>query len=300
MSDVMLEGRIVKALSGFYYVETAAGEFITCRARGKFRNDGTTPLVGDRVRVQITEPDTGVVQEILPRRNAFVRPPVANVDVIVILAAAVNPITSPFLIDRIAAISSWNNCETIICINKVDLDPGDTLYALYRKAGFLTLRTSAETGEGVDALCAALAGKTCAFVGNSGVGKSSLLNALSPGFTIKTAEVSEKLGRGRHTTRHIELYPLGGDTQIADTPGFSSFNTEQMELVIKEDLQYTFQEFRPYLDRCMFRDCMHLSEKGCAVLAAVQNGEISASRHESYVRLFNHAKAIKEWQIKKE
>jgi len=247
----------------------------------------------------MTADGKGVVETIYPRKNAFVRPPVANVDCMIILASAVNPITDPFLIDRITAIAETKDAACIICINKTDLHPGDDLFAIYTAAGFPTIRTSAVTGEGIETLRAAIQGKICAFVGNSGVGKSSMLNALEPGFTVKTAEVSEKLGRGRHTTRHVELFPLSSGAEVADTPGFSSFDIEKMELTGKETLQYAFGEFAPYLCRCEFRDCAHISERGCAVRKAMEEGEIQPTRHASYVRLYNQAKEIKSWERKK-
>lgn len=293
-----MDGVIIRALSGFYYVKNASGTVIECRARGRFRKTGESPLVGDRVTLSETEPGKGVVETIHPRKNAFVRPPVANIDCMILLASAVNPVTDPFLLDRITAIATAKDAECIICINKTDLNPGDELFRVYEAAGFQTIRTSAKTGEGIEALRTAIRGKVCAFVGNSGVGKSSILNALEPGFMVKVAEVSEKLGRGRHTTRHVELFPLGEDTQVADTPGFASFDIEKMDLTIKEELQYAFPDFAPYLGDCQFRDCAHISEKGCAVLHALQEGEIQPTRHESYARLYDAVKEIKSWERK--
>ena len=295
-----MDGTLIRALAGFYYVRLdEGGELLACRARGKFRKTGESPLVGDRVAVTRTEDGKGVVQTIYPRKNAFVRPPVANIDCMILLASGVNPITDPFLIDRITAIAETNGAESIICVNKTDLHPGDELFAIYTAAGFLTIRTSAVTGEGIDALRAAITGKICAFVGNSGVGKSSILNALEPGFTVKTAEVSEKLGRGRHTTRHVELFPLTCGAEVADTPGFSSFDIEKMELTVERELQYAFREFAPYIGHCEFRDCAHLTERGCAIFAAVREGKIQPTRHASYVRLYKQAKEIKPWERRK-
>ena len=249
-----MEGRIIKALSGYYYVDTGA-ELVTCRARGKFRLDGTSPLVGDRVRLDVSSDGTGSVREILPRRNYFIRPAVANIDLMVMLAAAVNPVTDPFLIDRVAAIAGNQNvpvvlcvnktdlidrvsalaahhsCDFLLCINKADLNSGDELFSIYSASGIPVLRTSAVTGEGLPELSERLAGRVCAFTGNSGVGKSSLLNALSPELSLLTGEVSQKLGRGRHTTRHVELFALPNGGYVADTPGFGSFDIEQMESI---------------------------------------------------------------------
>lgn len=291
-----MEGLIVKALSGFYYVQTGDG-IVECRARGKFRKEHMTPLVGDRVNIAM-EAGKGTVTEILPRRNSFIRPAVANLDALVVLASCVIPVTEPFLIDRITAIAGNQNVPVILCVNKCDLDEGTRLVKIYEHAGYRVIRTSAETGEGVDELHEAIAGGVVAFTGNSGVGKSSILNRLDPEFHIRVGEVSDKLGRGRHTTRHVELYRLSDGTYVADTPGFSSFDTEQMELVLKENLQYAFPDFAPYLGKCQFNDCAHLAEPGCRVLEAVESGEIEPSRHESYRRLYEKAKEIKVWELK--
>ena len=293
----MSEGVILKALSGFYYVDDGQ-RVVACRARGKHRHARLTPLVGDRVRFTPLEGDSGALDEIFPRKNEFYRPAVANIDLLVVVASQAVPVTDPFLIDRVAAIAAARGCETLICINKCDLEPGEELARIYEQAGFPTLRVSAETGEGMEALSRFLAGKVCAFTGNSGVGKSSILNALETGFSLATGEVSGKLGRGRHTTRHVELFRLSCGALVADTPGFSSFDVDKMELARKEELQYSFREFAPCLGKCQFQDCAHVKEKGCAVLAAVKVGEIPKSRHQSYVRLYEQAKAIPDWQRK--
>lgn len=295
----MSQGVIRKALSGFYYVDDGT-RLVVCRARGKHRYAGLSPLVGDRVRFTPLEDGSGVLDEILPRKNEFYRPAVANIDLLVVVASQATPVTDPFLIDRVAAIAAARGCECLICINKWDLEPGERLAQIYEKAGFPTLRVSAETGEGIDGLRQAIAGKVCAFTGNSGVGKSSLFNALEAGFELATGEVSGKLGRGRHTTRHVELFRLSCGTLAADTPGFSSFDVDSIELGRKERLQYDFREFAPYLGKCRFQDCAHVKEMGCAVLAAVQAGEIPESRHRSYVRLYEQAKAIPDWERKKD
>ena len=294
----MSEGIIRKALSGFYYVDN--GQAVTaCRARGKHRHAKITPLVGDRVRFTLLEDGTGALDEILPRKNEFYRPAVANIDLLVVVASQAVPVTDPFLIDRVAAIAQSRGCETLVCVNKCDLEPGEDLARIYEQAGFPTLRVSAETGEGIDALGQAIAGKVCAFTGNSGVGKSSILNALERDFDLATGEVSDKLGRGRHTTRHVELFRLSCGALAADTPGFSSFDVDKMELARKEELQYAFREFAPCLGKCQFQDCAHVKEKGCAVLEAVRAGTIPRTRHQSYVRLYEQAKAVPDWERKK-
>ena len=293
----MKNGRIIKALSGFYYVNTAEG-IIECKARGKFRLDGTSPLVGDRVSCSLDSNGKGRIESVEERSNWFIRPAVANIDALVFIAANTNPVTDPFLIDRVSVIAENAGCELIICINKCDIDPADDLHNIFTAAGFTVIRTSAHTGEGVDKLRQAMSGKVCAFTGNSGVGKSSIMNVLIPGANIPTAQVSEKLGRGKHTTRHVELFSLGDDTYAADTPGFASFEIEMMETIPKEQLQYDFIEFAPYIGKCRFNNCAHLKEPGCAVTEALAAGEIMASRYRSYERLYELSAQHKSWETK--
>lgn len=293
----MPEGLIVKALSGFYYVKSDEG-LVSCRARGKFRMDGISPLVGDRVSFERTEDGNGYVTELRPRKNFFIRPAVANVDYLVLMAANVNPVTDPFLVDRVAVIAEHVGCGCIICINKCDLDPGDELYGIFSSTGYPVVRTSAKTGEGIEELRELIRGKTAAFAGNSGVGKSSLLNSLAPEFHLNVGEVSHALGRGRHTTRHVELFDVGDGTMLADTPGFASFDLTQMKPISKTELQYDFPEFRPFIGQCRFDDCAHLKEPGCRILQAVQTGEIHPSRHKSYQRLYDISAQYKQWENK--
>jgi ribosome biogenesis GTPase len=292
-----VRGRIQKALSGFYYVDTGEA-LVTCRARGKFRREGISPLVGDWVEFQDAGNGEGLVTVVEPRTNSFTRPAVANIDQLVVFASGAIPVTDPFLIDRISTIAVLKRCQVLVCINKDDLDPGDALYEIYASSGIPVLRLSALTGDGMEALRTALSGKLSAFTGNSGVGKSSVLNALAPSLCLPTNEVSHALGRGKHTTRHVELYPLGGGTAVIDTPGFSSFDTEELDLQLKENLPRTFPEFIPYLEDCRYMGCSHVREKGCAVLAAVAAGKIQKSRHDSYVRLFEELKGVQAWQKK--
>lgn len=293
----MSRGRIEKALSGFYYVNTGR-ETLQCRARGKFRKEGLSPLVGDWVQVRELGGGEGFVEAVETRRNVFSRPAAANIDQLVILASAAVPVTEPYLIDRIAAIAALKGCDVLVCLNKCDLDPAEGLYGIYSRSAIPVLRISAETGEGLDALRRVIAGKLNAFTGNSGVGKSSVLNALVPGLQLPVGEVSKALGRGRHTTRHVELFPLGGGTYVIDTPGFSSFDTEEMDLELKEHLPETFPEFAPYVGECRFTGCTHTKEKGCRVLQAVKDGDIPVSRHKSYLRLFDELKDVQAWQKK--
>ena len=291
-----MTGRIIRSISGFYDVQTSNG-VVTCRARGALRRGNASPLTGDTVEIT-AEGKKGMVERILPRKNRFVRPAVANVDALVVFAANVNPVTEPFLIDRVAAIAGDQEVAVYLCVNKCDLDPAIDLVRIYSHAGIPVIRASAETGEGVEELRELIRGKLVAFTGNSGVGKSSMLNRLRPELELPTGEVSEKLGRGRHTTRHVELYDLGEDTFVVDTPGFSSFDTDQMDVILKENLQYAFPDFGAYLGQCQFHDCSHRKEPGCAVRAAVEAGDLEKSRYDSYLRLYDKASLIKEWELK--
>ncbi|MBR0446363.1 MAG: ribosome small subunit-dependent GTPase A [Oscillospiraceae bacterium] len=290
------QGRIIRSLSGFYDVQTPDG-VVTCRGRGSLRKNGESPLTGDMVEITV-ENGKGMVEKLLPRRNRFIRPAVANVDALVVFAANVNPVTEPFLIDRVAAIAGDQEVAVYICINKCDLDPAINLEKIYRNAGFEVIVASAQTGEGVEQLRRLISGKLTAFTGNTGVGKSSMLNCLCPQLKLATGEVSEKLGRGRHTTRHVELYCLGEDTYVADTPGFASFDTEQMDVILKDNLQYAFGDFAPYLGKCQFHDCSHRKEPGCEVRRAVEQGMLEQTRYDSYLRLYEKSSQINQWELR--
>ena len=291
------EGTIVRAISGFYYVRCPGGE-IACRARGRFRNDGLTPLVGDRAAVEDNGDGTGTVAEILPRRNAFGRPAIANIDLLVMIVSEAIPVTEPYLADRITVRCEKNGCGAALVINKCDLSPGGRLAEIYAGTGYPVYRVSALTGDGIEALRAGLSGKICCFTGNSGVGKSSVLNALQPSFAIPTGDISRKLGRGRHTTRHIELFDLGDDTLIADSPGFASFDDETEEPIFPEELAGLFPEFREFTLSCRFDDCTHRREPGCSVREAAERGAIHPSRYDSYLRMYAEAYRLKRWEIK--
>ena len=290
------QGRIVRSLSGFYDVQTPSG-IITCRGRGILRKGNQSPLTGDLVEITV-EQGRGMVEKILPRKNRFIRPAVANMDALVVFAANVNPVTEPYLIDRVAAIAGDQDVEVYLCLNKCDLDPAIDLERIYKNAGFSVIQASAQTGQGVEELRKLIDGKFTAFTGNTGVGKSSMLNALCPELSLPTGEVSAKLGRGRHTTRHVELYCLGENTYVADTPGFSSFDTDQMDVILKENLQYAFREFGAYMGGCQFHDCTHRQEPGCGIRQAMEEGKIEKSRYESYLRLYEKASQVKVWELK--
>ena len=289
-----MTGRIRKALSGFYYVDAPEG-LLTCRARGKFRKEGVSPLVGDLVEYSALSGSEGVIEAILPRRNAFERPAVANIDQLVIVASEAVPRTEPYLIDRMTAIAALKDCRVLVCVNKCDLAAGEELCGYYTRAGYPVARVSAETGEGIEALRTAISGKLSAFTGNSGVGKSSILNALDPSRHLPVGEVSKALGRGKHTTRHVELHRIADGTEVIDTPGFSSFDTDSLSMELKQRLSEAFPDFAPYLSGCRFVGCSHTKEQGCAVLKALREGKLVEGRHESYLRLYDELKDLKEW-----
>ena len=276
------QGRIVKGIGGFYYVDTADGLF-ECRARGVFRKEKVTPLVGDMVRIGIDEVSgTGFVNEILPRENCLIRPSVANVTRMAVVVATANPKPNLYLLDKLIGAAERSKLEPIICWNKTDLDEGDALARMYRDAGFVSLQLSAETGWNLELLRDELKDQVTVFAGNSGVGKSSLINRILGIETFETGEVSDRVERGKHTTRHSELVPLPVGGYLIDTPGFGTLDLSDLEL---SRCGFLFREFRDYLDDCAFRDCSHTVEKGCGVLQAVKEGRIHTSRHESYCRM---------------
>ncbi len=288
------EGLIVKALGGFYYVQTSQG-ILACRARGVFRKEEISPYVGDRVMVEPTEEDRGYVTAILPRKNQLIRPPVANIDQLVMVVSTTQPKPNYLVLDKLIAIAEYKEIAPVLVVTKEDLDEGEELIAIYRSAGYPVYPVSSLTGSGIQEVRGILAGKITAFTGNTGVGKSSLLNALDPKLELATAHISQKLGRGRHTTRHVELYPVEGG-YVADTPGFSAVELEHFEVIFKDQLQYCFREFAPCLNHCKFTGCSHTKEKGCAVLEAAAQGKIAPSRMESYHAMYEDAKKLNEWE----
>lgn len=294
MNKTMVTGRILKSTGGFYYIASPDGE-IEARARGVFRKEKLKPCVGDFVTVE-TDGKTGYILAVQERKNALVRPPLANIDQLIIVASYSDPQPNLYVIDKLIAVAEHKGIEPVLVFTKKDLLHSPALDAVYRDAGFHTLCVSAAQGEGMDALRAALSGKVSAFAGNSGVGKSSLLNALDERLGLSTGEISKKLGRGRHTTRHVELFELEGGGLVADTPGFSSVDTERLVLIYKDELQHCFREFEPYIGKCRFTGCSHTVEKDCAVLEALAKGEIASSRHESYLAMYEQAKQLREWE----
>lgn len=291
-----LTGLITKAISGFYYVEVA-DVLYECKARGIFRKKGMNPCVGDAVIITLQQDGYATVEEVLPRKNILVRPPVANLDRLFIISSVAEPAPNTLIIDKIAAVAMSKHIEPIVIFSKSDLAKSDELMEIYAKSGIKTLKYSIKEPKGKEEIYSLLRNKISAFTGNTGVGKSSLLNSIFPELNIETGEISKKLGRGKHTTRHSELYKVGGG-YVADTPGFSTVDIERYELIKRNDIVYGFPEFEPYINNCKFTGCSHTCELGCAIIDAVKNNEISISRHNSYKSMYDEVKSIPDWQQK--
>lgn len=286
-------GIITKAVGGVYYADALdghiKGENIRCAARGIFRNRKISPAAGDRVRVSVCDNAEPVIEEIFERKNYLPRPPLANLDGIVFVNSTAEPKINRFVLDKLIAIADGNGVEPIVVFTKIDLNSAGEFPRIYEKIGIPVRSVNNLTGEGAEKLRELIEGKFCAFVGNSGVGKSSLLNALYPELSLQTAEISKKLGRGRHTTRQVELFKIG-ENYVADTPGFSAVDIENYCDIPREELDLAFREFREPRCKCRFTNCLHIKETGCAVKKAVEDGEIAESRYNSYLRLIEEKK----------
>ncbi len=286
-----MQGIIVKGIGGFYYIKAADNNVYECKARGVFRNEKITPVIGDNVEIDIKN-GKGSIVKIFKRRNELIRPSVANTDMLVLVVAAASPSPNMPLIDKMLINAQINGIEPIICINKTDLSDGEEIAEIYKKAGFRVSRVCAEKNEGIEDLKKMITGKVSAFAGLSGVGKSSILSIIL-GDTLETGAVSEKILRGRHTTRHVELFELDGGGFVFDTPGFSSLEVYGIQA---SELQEYFPETEKYRNNCRFRGCMHINEPDCAVKEAVNDGIISTSRYESYKMLYEQLGKIKGWE----
>lgn len=286
-----LKGRIIKSVGGIYEVETAGGSY-SCKARGIFRNKGKSPYTGDFVRISAEENAEPIVEEIYPRKNELVRPPMANLDMILLVISACEPFPNAYVIDKLIAVFESKKIETVLIFTKQDKTDSEKLISVYEKLGYKCFRTDNLSGQGAELVKDCIGGKTAALIGNSGVGKSSLLNCISPELARKTGEISKKLGRGRHTTREVTLYPFSGG-YIADTPGFSTVEVNRYIDIPKEELKYCFREFAD--EKCRFADCVHLKEAGCTVRERLENGEIAESRYDSYVRLYGELSAAEKY-----
>lgn len=290
------EGLLIKGVGGLYEVRTAE-ETLECRARGIFRKQGNSPLVGDRVTVEVQEDGSHVITAIEKRKNSLIRPPLANLDRLILIISTCDPYPNLLVIDKLIAICEHKGIEPVLVVTKSDQKQDEELFDIYSSAGFQIIKASGYTGEGVEQVRELLSRGINALAGNSGVGKSTLLNAICPELMLQTGEISKKLGRGRHTTRHVELYPLG-EGFVADTPGFSSLDFTRCETILKEELPHCFREFAPYESQCRFTGCLHTAKGGCAVVKAVEEGKIPLSRYQNYLALYEEVKEIKEWELK--
>ena len=294
-----MHGIIIRSLGGSYTVEAPEGVY-ECAARGIFRKKGISPVCGDKVEISFEKDGAAVIDKIYDRRSFIVRPPLANLDVLVLVSSTVDPKPNTLIIDKFTAIAVYKGIRPVIVFTKIDKTQPGELVSIYKSVGFDVYEIDNTTGEGSEELAAELSGKLCAFTGNTGVGKSSRLNNIFPGIDLATGETSKKLGRGRHTTRHVELFKLPGGGYVADTPGFSSFDTNRYDIIFKDKLSGCFPEIDELTGKCRFPDCAHIRAKGCAVLEAVEQGTVPRSRYESYVQMFEEASKLKEWEYKNE
>lgn len=289
------EGLIIKLLGGIYFVE-ASDVVYECKAKGAFRNKNFSPVCGDRVEIQIKDGETPTIVKVFDRKSFIIRPQLANLDYLVLVNSVCEPSPNMLLIDKFIAIAEYKGIGPVVVFTKIDKKSEDEFVSIYKKAGVKVFSVDNTTGRGSKELKELLTGKLSAFTGNTGVGKSSLLNNLFPGLNLDTDEISKKLGRGKHTTRHTELFKLSDGGYIADTPGFSSFDTNKYDIIYKEEIASCFREFEGFSDKCKFQDCNHINEPGCEVIQAVNDGIIPKSRHDSYVQMFEEAKNLKEWE----
>ena len=292
-------GRIMKATGGFYYVQVKEAQTLECRARGRFRKDGITPYVGDWATVEVNPDGSGTVVEIAGRKNSLIRPPVANLDYMVLVLSVKDPAPNLLVTDKLLSVLEHKSVDVMIAVSKVDRGNAGKIQTHYSAAGYPVFLIDNHTGTGVEQLVGAMGESLCAFAGNTGVGKSSLLNAIDPRLSAPVGDTSRKLGRGRHTTRHTQIFCLPSGAMVADTPGFSSVDLLQMSELTARELEGCFREFARFRTQCRFDDCLHLQESGCAVRAAAEAGEIPMTRYSNYTRIYDEIKDTKEWERKK-
>lgn len=295
MSEV--KGIIISSLGDGYKVLVGKDTYI-CKARGVFRNRNITPLCGDNVIIEIKNSSDGLIVDVHDRKNEIIRPPLANLDQLVFVISTCEPYPNLLILDKFLAVAVYKKIEPVIVFTKTDKASADQYVKIYSD-NFKTCCVDNTDKTGVDDVKKALLGKFSAFAGNTGAGKSSLLNNICPELNISINEISRKLGRGKHTTRRVDIYPLENGGYIADTPGFSTFDTQMYDVIMKEDLADCFPDFSEYLGKCRYQNCSHTKEQGCAVINALHTGEINQSRHKSYCTMYEEALNIKPWELKK-
>ncbi len=290
-----MQGIVTKLIGGTYSV-CASDAIYECKARGVFRKKGIAPVCGDNVEIE-ADNDMAVITKVYERKSFIVRPPLANLDCLVLVNSVVSPSVNLEIVDKFSAVAVHKGIEPIIVFTKTDLENAGEFADIYKSSGFKTFCINNNNAEDAKPLKDYLRGKISAFTGNTGVGKSSLINNMFGEIIVDTNEISQKLGRGKHTTRHTELYPIDGGGYIADTPGFSTFETNKYEIIKKEELVFCFPEFERHLGKCRFLDCTHTGEPLCGIIKAVKAGKIKQSRYQSYKKMYEEAKNIKEWEI---
>ncbi len=292
-------GKIIKSTGGLYSVENVDGKVYDCRAKGAFRREKITPLTGDNVEFDIVDDESGFITDILPRKNSLIRPSAANIDLLVLVIASSSPDPDLFILDKLTAIAHFNGIDVLLVINKCDLKGADEIERIYLRSGIDTVCISAKNADGyadkLEAIRKKTKGKTCFFSGASGVGKTSLLNALYPSLSLTTGEISRKISRGKHTTRVTELFKMGENTYIGDTPGFSMVDVSGFNLLTLEGLLWSFPDIEKYARGCRYTDCTHVCEDGCGVMEAIERGEVEKTRHDSFVKLYRELKAAKKY-----
>ncbi len=293
---ILIEGLIIKGIGGFYYVE-ASDKIYECKAKGIFRKNNQKPMVGDRVIISILDDGFVFIDKIMERKNNFIRPPIANVDQLVILSSVCDPYPNFYVIDKMISLSCYKGIKPILIISKVDLNDANDIIGVYKRSSIDIIEFSSVTGQGIEKVKKLLENNVTAIIGNSGVGKSTLLNCINPEFSIETDKISYKLGRGKHTTRNVEFYKVNNG-YVADTPGFSTVDIGRYETIKKNELQFCFNEFLPLINKCKFKSCTHTKETGCKVIEEVKKGNIHPSRYNSYIKMYEEVKDLKEWNIK--